>query len=176
MTQIPKAYLARVVLERNNQPVEVLSGSCNDSQRRWGAIKKEALSIIEATEKLRHFLWSTQEFHHFSDHRNLVYVSNPTANDNDLKRHTVNHLYRWAMKLCSFRFTIEHIPGQANIWADILSRWRHPINAGRPGSNFGTQKTAQSPSSKRCSLAIPHGDPAIPRLGYHQTSECAIRP
>jgi Integrase zinc binding domain len=59
----------------------------------------------------------------FTDHRNLVYIFNPLSIDQSLARHTVAKLQRWALKLSVFKYTIEHISGELNLRADILSRW-----------------------------------------------------
>jgi phage-related protein len=53
----------------------------------------------------------------------LVYIFNPLSIDQSLARHTVAKLQRWALKLSVFKYTIEHISGELNLWADILSRW-----------------------------------------------------
>jgi len=130
LTQVPKAYLPRLGLNQDHQLLAALSGSIHGNKRRWSLIKKESFSIIEATEKLRHFLLSTQDSRLFTDHRNLIYVFNPTANDNDFKKYTLDKLCPSAMKLCAFRFMIEHIPGETNIWAEILLRWPHSTKEG----------------------------------------------
>jgi hypothetical protein len=35
----------------------------------------------------------------------------------------IDNLHRWSYKLSSFHYTIEHIPGSLNVWADMLTRW-----------------------------------------------------
>ena len=44
---------------------------------------------------------------------------------------------RWAIKLSAFRYVIEHLPGDRNIWADMLTRWaattKSNINSNRVG-------------------------------------------
>lgn len=56
----------------------------------------------------------------FCDHRNLIHVFAP---DENVKRHIRGKLLRWAMKLTEFRYTVNHIAGTSNVWADMLSRW-----------------------------------------------------
>jgi hypothetical protein len=70
-----------------------------------------------------YLLLRADQFHLFTDHRNLVYIFNPLSIDQSLARHTVAKLQRWALKLSVFKYTIEHISGELNLWADILSRW-----------------------------------------------------
>jgi hypothetical protein len=87
-------------------------------------IEKEASPILETVERLRHLLLRDEGFRLFTDHRNVLYVFDPILRDTDFKKQTFDKLYRWASKLLAFKYVIEHIPGESNIWADILSRWK----------------------------------------------------
>jgi hypothetical protein len=59
----------------------------------------------------------------FCDHRNLLYIFAPDA---ELKAHIRGKLQRWALKFSEYRYTIEHIAGTNNLWADMVSRWAGP--------------------------------------------------
>ena len=52
-----------------------------------------------------------------------MFIFNPEVTSVPLKQHTLDKLYRWVLKLSSVDYLIEHIPGQHNVWADMLSRW-----------------------------------------------------
>jgi len=39
------------------------------------------------------------------------------------KKQTVDKLKGWAAKLLQLQYVIEHIPGEMNVWVDLLSRW-----------------------------------------------------
>ena len=101
-----------------------LSGTFNRSQKHWNVIEKEAFPIAEAVESLRHLLLRDEGFKLFTDHRNLIYVFDPILRDNGFKKQAVEKLCRRASKLFAFKYVIEHYPGESNIWADILSRWK----------------------------------------------------
>ena len=116
----------RIINQQDHQPVVIPSGSFNGSQKRWILTEKEALPIFEATEHIRHFVLSTQNLKLLTHHRILAYVFNPSANANDLNKNAAEKLCRWPMKLYASRFTIQDLPGEANTWADILSRWDIP--------------------------------------------------
>ena len=45
---------------------------------------------------------------------------------------------RWAIKLSAFRYLVEHLPGQRNFWADMLTRW-----AVCPKSSINPKKVGQ---------------------------------
>jgi hypothetical protein len=40
-----------------------------------------------------------------------------------MARYLADKLQLWALSLMSFRYTIEHVPGDENAWGDLLSRW-----------------------------------------------------
>jgi hypothetical protein len=41
----------------------------------------------------------------------------------NLKRHTLDKIQRWALRLSGLRYTIQHISGEDNVCADLLTRW-----------------------------------------------------
>ncbi|GMF57047.1 unnamed protein product [Phytophthora fragariaefolia] len=56
----------------------------------------------------------------FTDHRNLIYIFAPGT---EIKKHVRGKLLRWSLKLIEFKYEIEHIPGDENVWTDMFSRW-----------------------------------------------------
>ncbi|OWZ15123.1 hypothetical protein PHMEG_00011292 [Phytophthora megakarya] len=62
---------------------------------------------MESVKRLEYLLLRPKGFHLFTDHRNLA-----------------DKLQRWAMVLTAYRYVIEHISGENNMGADILSRWK----------------------------------------------------
>jgi hypothetical protein len=124
VTQMPKEDLDLHVLVQRHEPVAFLSGTFNRSQKHCSVIEKEAFPIVEAVERLRHLLLRDEGFRLFTDHRYLIYVLDPILRDNDFKKQAVDKLCRWASKLFAFKYVIDHIDEESNIWADILSRWK----------------------------------------------------
>jgi hypothetical protein len=59
----------------------------------------------------------------FTDHANLIYIFDPTGQNPGIQRHTASKLMRWALRLSGYRYTIEHLAGGRNLWADLLTRW-----------------------------------------------------
>jgi len=82
----------------------------NATQRRWSIIEKKAFPIMELLDKLRHFLLSDNHFRLFTDHRNLIFLFDPTFKKSDFKKQTVDKLCRWASKLWGFHYLTEHLP------------------------------------------------------------------
>lgn len=50
----------------------------------------------------------------------------PTQFNATVARNIVHKVERWALRLSEFNFTIEHIPGESNVWGDFLTRWAAP--------------------------------------------------
>jgi Integrase zinc binding domain/RNase H-like domain found in reverse transcriptase len=77
---------------------------------------------VQSFERLDYLLMGkTTELH--TDHRNLVYIFDPYGQNPTTARHVASKLMRWALRLCAFRYVIHHVPGGANVWADLLTRW-----------------------------------------------------
>ncbi|KAF1323287.1 hypothetical protein FI667_g4734, partial [Globisporangium splendens] len=107
--------------QQHHQMVICKGGSFKNAQLNWAIVEKEAFPIVKACSDLAYLLQRPGGFRLFCDHANLIYIFAPHV---ELKRHVRDRLQRWAMRLCGLRFTIEHISGEMNVWADIISRWR----------------------------------------------------
>ncbi|POM77826.1 Hypothetical protein PHPALM_4727 [Phytophthora palmivora] len=101
----------------------------------WSVIEKESYPIVRACEKLEYLLSRPQGFRLYCDHRNIIFLFSPNK---ELKRHVRGKLLRWSTKLLEYLYSIEHIEGIHNVWADLISRW-----GGKP------QPTARMCSAKR---------------------------
>ncbi|DBA01089.1 TPA: hypothetical protein N0F65_001717, partial [Lagenidium giganteum] len=58
-------------------------------------------------------------FRIFCDHANLIQVFAPSK---EIKQHIRGKLQRWALRLVEYHYTLEHIAGEDNVWADIVKR------------------------------------------------------
>ncbi|KAF0683199.1 Aste57867_24731 [Aphanomyces stellatus] len=90
---------------------------------RNAVIEKEAYPIARACDKLNHLLLRPQGFRMYCDHENLIEVFAPNKEWKAYKR---AKLTRWAAIIGGYRYTIEHIKGVDNLWADLMSRWGQP--------------------------------------------------
>ncbi|POM60317.1 hypothetical protein PHPALM_30835 [Phytophthora palmivora] len=59
----------------------------------------------------------------YTDHRNLRYIIAPTTVSSAVLKYTADRLHRWALLLMPLSYEIRGIAGDANVWADLLSRW-----------------------------------------------------
>ncbi|POM69893.1 Hypothetical protein PHPALM_13794 [Phytophthora palmivora] len=120
VTEVQKWDTNKDVAGQAHRLLTCLSGVFTGSQVNWSVIEKEAFPLVTACEKLSYLLMRPRGFRMFCDHRNLIHVFAPSES---VKKHVRGKLLRWALKLSEFRYTINHIPGTHNVWADMLSRW-----------------------------------------------------
>lgn len=66
---------------------------------------------------------AAEEVYVFTDHRNLLYVFYPQALNPDGRVHVVRKVQRWAEYLSQFSYNVEHVAGEENWMADLLTRW-----------------------------------------------------
>lgn len=77
---------------------------------------------MESCKHLKYILLRPNGFRIYTDHRNYLCMFDPTAFDSNMAKYQIDNLQRWAMVLSMFRYTIEHIPGDDNVWGDLLSQ------------------------------------------------------
>ncbi|KAE8997634.1 hypothetical protein PF010_g21619 [Phytophthora fragariae] len=80
-----------------------------------------------------------------------------------MKRHVRGKLLRWSTKLLEYRYSIEHIEGVHNVWADLISRW-----GGKP------QPTARIHSAKRITRSKRRGGDTSG--GQQKSDASSLRP
>ena len=123
LTQVPKEDLDKDFEEQRHEPLAFLSGSFRSAQHRWAIVDKEAFAIKISMEKLEYMLRIGKPFHIYTDHRNLKYIFGMKTKTGLMAKTTLGRLSRWALLIRSFDYQIEHISGEKNLWADLLSRW-----------------------------------------------------
>lgn len=126
VTQIPGDDLRLPIHDQQHAPIAFLSGSFKGSALHWAIIEKEAFAIVETCVRMAHVLQCATNLRIFTDHRNLIFLFDPCSTNSAFARHTIAKLQRWAMQLLNFQYCIEHIAGETNVWADLLSRWGGP--------------------------------------------------
>ncbi|CAM9877797.1 unnamed protein product, partial [Chrysoparadoxa australica] len=124
LTQVPKHELATAVAveDMSHEPLAFLSGSFSGARLHWSATDKEAYPIVILFQRFEHLLW--QQVHLYCDHRALAYVFHPHRAIYTVSKATSQRLNHWAVYLAQFDYSIEHLAGLRNMWADLLSRWR----------------------------------------------------
>ena len=126
LTQIPTNQRSWDIAEQHHQPLSFLSGSFTGSMANWSTPEKESYAIVAACGRLEPFLLRPEGFLLYTDHKNLTFIYNPRTVNTTIPRHLATKIERWAHALSAFNFEINHIPGDSNTWADLMSRWGGP--------------------------------------------------
>lgn len=123
LTQIPERDLDLPFVEQHHEPLAFQSGSFAGFSYRWSTPEKEASAIIKSCERLDYLLLRPEGFHLYTDHSNLVFLYHPERANIRMNKTIYNKILRWGPILSMFQYTIIHIKGEDNCWADLLSRW-----------------------------------------------------
>lgn len=122
---VTKTYhLERRKSVRNHmrEPLVFLSRRFFATQIHWKIYENEAFAVVQSFRRLNYILSCSDLARIFIDHRNICFTFHPTAVKPNLGRHTVLKVIRWSLYLSAFLYTIEHIPGELNTFADIMAQ------------------------------------------------------
>lgn len=122
LTQVRKSERQLPLCEQRHEPLGFVSGSFKKALLAWSTVEKEAFAVVESMIRFE-YLIGGKEISLYTDHANLIYIYDPYGRNPGIAKHTASKLTRWAVKLSSFRYVIEAIPGEENYFADLLTRW-----------------------------------------------------
>ena len=102
------------------RPVYYASQMLKAPEKNYTVTKREALGMIFALEKFRHYLLGNKVVFHV-DHQALLFLVN--------KPKLEGRLARWMLLLQEFDYTVVHTPGNQHAVADYLSRLENELEA-----------------------------------------------
>ena len=105
--------LAQNLTGKHDQPVAYASRLLNPAERNYSTTEREALAMIYAVKKFRHYLLGNK-FRFIVDHHSLSYLVNQPL--------VSGRVARWIMILLEYDFEVVYVPGRRHIVADYLSR------------------------------------------------------
>ncbi|GKT34345.1 hypothetical protein ADUPG1_007713 [Aduncisulcus paluster] len=91
--------------------INLFSKKFTPAEQKWSTIEQEAFGVMYGIVSNTYFLLG-KPFLIETDHRNLTYIY----------QSEVPKLLRWRLKISPFEFSIKHIAGRSNAFADLLSR------------------------------------------------------
>ena len=106
------------ILSQDGHPVMFMSRRLTKAERNYSNIEREALAIIWATFRARHFLLGSK-FLLRCDHSPLQYIFNPRR---ELPKVTSARILRWAIQLMGFDYEIQYAKGSTIPHVDAMSR------------------------------------------------------
>ena len=106
------AILAQRQHDSSLRPVQYASRALTQQEKKYSQTEKEALSVVWGCERFHLFLYG-KHFTILSDHQPLKVLYSENGKPSP-------RILRWSLRLQSYEFTVQHIPGSTNP-ADILS-------------------------------------------------------
>lgn len=122
LTHIERAQLQLPTEKQRHEPLAFLGSEFKKAHITWTTDEKEAFAIFQAFKKLDNLFLNGQDTRIFTDHRNFLFVFSPLEVEPSLGKHIISKVLRWAIYLSNFDYVIEHIDGERNVFADILTR------------------------------------------------------
>ena len=113
--------------DQQHEPLAFISKAWDQAALAYSTCDQEAMAIFLAVKRL-HPMMHTQKdarLFFYTDHANLRYIFDPQGRG-PVPVYTAERLERAAVYLQRFRYTILHIDGAKNVYADMLSRWANP--------------------------------------------------
>lgn len=122
VTQTSPTDLMKPVEVQVHEPLAFLGAALRNAECNWSTFEQEGFAIYQAFKKLDFLFHHDEPTHVFTDHRNLLFVFSPLTVEPALGRHIVNKVQRWALYRSQYRYCIDHVAGESNVFADILTR------------------------------------------------------
>ena len=107
------AILMQEAANGKKRIVAVASKTFSQTEQNWSTTEREAFAIKWAIKKFDYFL-NGRTFVVFTDHKSLVYL--------DRRRFNNAKISRWQEDMKAYKFVLQYIEGESNVWADMLSR------------------------------------------------------
>jgi len=135
------------VLDQNHQPLAFVSGAFHGASTKWPTVEKEGYAILETCLRMEHVLRRPDGFKLFTDHNNLQYLFSPKPSAFTGRKAAGDRVERWAITLRGFNYEIHHIPGEDNVFADLLTRWGASPHASAHVVTTRLRSQVQSPAA-----------------------------
>ena len=109
--------------EQDHVPLSFIGGRWSKTEQRWSTYEREACAVITTMEKLDWIMLTSKRVLVYTDHRNLLWLYQPSSVLERPPQFLVSKAVRWAIRLSAFTYDIYHLEGPKNEWADGLTRW-----------------------------------------------------
>lgn len=93
---------------------------------RWSVLQIESFAVMNTLDRMYWVVATPEVFEVYTDHNNLIFLFDPLAVVPDMSQTTLRKVLRWAVKLSVYNHKCFHIKGEANFWADLMTRWSQP--------------------------------------------------
>ena len=124
VTQCSPEELEKFPTNRTHEPLTFFGSKFKKAGLNLTMFEKEGFVIFQSFEKLDYLLMSGGPAHVFTDYKNFLFLFAPPELEPALGRHVESMVDRWALILSKYAYVAEHIDGDDNVFADIITKWR----------------------------------------------------
>ena len=130
LTQTPPedVHSGKPVEDWRHEPLAFLSGLFRGASANWSTVEQEAFALVQGCAKLEYMIVRQKPVNLWTDSKTLSYIMSPEGRPASTTRATAAKVERWALSMRELNYTLQHISGEENVWADMLSRM-HPASA-----------------------------------------------
>lgn len=111
------------------EPLVLISGPFRHPLIFWTTLEKDSYVFVTFVAWMAHILVVCPKFSLLTDHKNILYMIDPSYFQANVAWHIVHEVQWWVPRLSEFNITVKHTPGKRNVWADMLTRWAASSNA-----------------------------------------------
>eukprot|EP00741_Cyanophora_paradoxa_P004826 tig00000829_g4682.t2 len=168
----------------NVRPLMFSSRTNGDSERNYGAVEGEAMTLLWALKQWTHYFECNQPFEIHTDHEPLLSLRNTSTSQPPNR-----YLAKVAMYLQGYNYIIKHCKGTTNGAADAMSRapLNHPVYNGAADGSEDAPGAAPGARASRCRslgtrtsprmyfVQLPREDPAREMASVARTAIEAAR-
>jgi hypothetical protein len=153
-------------------PIAYYSAMFTPTERNYDIYKQELLAIMKSLAHWRPYLgWMKEPFTILTDHANLQYWKAP--------QNLNQRMARWHADLQEYDYKIQHVPGKANIPADVLS-WPPGVDQGEKDNqqitilppycfvNMIRMEEEPSTDQKKALMLLTHDHPIAGHPGWDE--------
>ena len=135
------------------------------AESRYAPVEGEALAVIDALDKARHFVIGCSDLIVAVDHKPLLKIFGDRSL-NDIPNPRLRNLKEKSLR---YRFRVVHIPGIRHAAADAVSR--HPVGKPEPLSLPDDVAILHAPSDQHCQPELPHDFLVATRIHAEDTAQ-----
>jgi hypothetical protein len=125
--QANREELSKPIADWDLEPLGCMGGNFNRTQLNWPTVEQEGYAIKRAIERMWHIINDGSTLFIYTDNKDLEAIFHEDS-EYIYKRETPgrDRLLRWCTFMNEVPHTIKHIPGEQNIFADVISRLQLP--------------------------------------------------
>lgn len=129
--RVPLDQLYVSLVDRSYELLGIHSDRIPKTQLGRSILEKEAFAAMASIERPHWWASCSDGFELFTDYNNVILIIDILSVVGDIGQAAVEKVLRWTVHPSSHNYVYVYIRGDHSVWADLLTRWRIPLNIRR---------------------------------------------